>query len=283
MIKVVTDSSCDLPQELLDKLGIVVVPLVVRIGDEEFLETELGIDEYWAKVEAGRARGLFPQTSQPSIGAFESVFAPLVDEGHEVICVTITSKHSGTFNSAWAAAQRFGEAVRVIDSWQASLGLGFQAMAAAQAACNGATLSEVVTLLTEMRARAHLWAVLDTMEYVRMGGRADALIPILSRVMQFLQVKPIVGFVKGELRLLGQARTFSAALATIEQRMIELQPFEHLAVAHTRRPQEAQTWADHLREGIEFQGQIWVTETGAALSSHAGPGVIAAIGVKKGS
>ena len=280
MIRVVTDSSCDLPQEVLEELGIVVVPLVVRIGNDEFLETDLSIDQYWTKVEAARAQGLFPQTSQPSIGAFQSVFAPLVSEGNEVACVTITSHHSGTFNSAWAAAQTFGEAVGVVDSWQASLALGFQVRAAAQAAREGASLGEVVALLREMRARAHLLAVLDTMEFVRMGGRADALIPILSRVMRFLKIKPIVGFVGGELELLGQARTFHAALEQTEQRVMQLQPFEHLAVAHTRRPREAQVWADHLRESIEFQGQIWVTETGAALSSHAGPGVIAAIGVE---
>jgi DegV family protein with EDD domain len=267
---------------VLEELEIVIVPLVVRIGDEEFLETELSIDEYWNKVKAARAQGLFPQTSQPSIGAFETVFAPLVREGNEVVCVTVTSKHSGTFNSAWAAAQRFGEAVSVVDSWQTSLALGFQAMAAAQAAGEGVDLSELLALLWEMRERTHLLAVLDTMEYIRMGGRADALIPILSRVMQFLQVKPIVGFVEGELKLLGQARTFSAALAQVEQRMMELQPLEHLAVAHTRRPHDAQVWTDHLRESMEFQGQIWVTETGAALSSHAGPGVIAGIGVEKG-
>jgi len=281
MIKVVTDSSCDLPQEVLEELGLVVVPLVVRIGDEEFLETDLSIDEYWMKVKAARAQGLFPQTSQPSIGAFERVFAPLVDEGNEVICVTITSHHSGTFNSAWAAAQRFGEAVSVVDSWQASLALGLQARAAAQAGREGANLSEVEALLWEMRARTHLLAVLDTMEYIRMGGRADALIPILSRVMQFLQVKPIIGFVEGELKLLGQARAFSAALAQLEQRMTELQPLEHLAVVHTRRQDEARVWARHLGESMGFQGQIWVTETGAALSSHAGPGVIALIGVEK--
>ena len=280
MIRVVTDSSCDLPQEVLEELGIVVVPLVVRIGNNEFLETDLSIDEYWTKVEAARAQGLFPQTSQPSIGAFQSVFAPLVSEGNEVACVTITSHHSGTFNSAWAAAQRFGEAVAVVDSWQASLALGFQVRAVAQAAREGASLDEVVALLREMRARAHLLAVLDTMEYVRMGGRADALIPILSRVMRFLKIKPIVGFVGGDLELLGQARTFHAALEQTEQRIMQLQPFEHLAVAHTRRPHDARVWADHLRESIEFQGQIWVTETGAALSSHAGPGVIAAIGVE---
>ncbi|MGA9349777.1 MAG: DegV family protein [Anaerolineae bacterium] len=281
MLKVVTDSSCDLPQEVLEELGIVVVPLVVRVGNEEFLETDLSIDEYWTKVEAARAQGLFPQTSQPSVGAFESVFASLVGEGNEVVCVTVTSHHSGTFNSAWAAAQRFGEAVGVVDSWQTSLALGFQARAAAQAAREGASLSEVVALVREMRAQAHLLAVLDTMDYIRMGGRADALIPILSRVMRFLKIKPIIGFVEGELKLLGQARTFHAAVAQIEQRMMELQPFEHLGVVHTRRPDDAQVWADYLRESMRFQGQIWVTETGAALSSHAGPGVVAAIGVEK--
>lgn len=281
MIKVVTDSSCDLPQEVLEELGIVVVPLVVRIGDEEFLETDLSIDEYWAKVEAARAQGFFPQTSQPSIGAFESVFAPLVSEGSEVVCVTITSHHSGTFNSAWAAAQRFGEAVGVVDSWQTSLALGFQVRAAVQAAREGASLGEVEALLWEMRARTHLLAVLDTMEYIRMGERADALIPILSRVMRFLKIKPIIGFVEGELKLLGQARTFSAALEQMEQQIMQLQPFEHLGVVHTRRPNDAQVWADRLRERMGFRGQMWVTETGAALSSHAGPGVVAAIGVEK--
>jgi DegV family protein with EDD domain len=281
MISVVTDSSCDLPQEVVEELGIVVVPLVVRVGNEEFLETDLSIDGYWTKVEAARAQGLFPQTSQPSIGAFESVFAPLVGEGNEVACVTITSHHSGTFNSAWAAAQKFGEAVGVVESWQTSLALGFQVRAAAQAAREGASLGEVVALVREMRARTHLLAVLDTMEYIRMGGRADALIPILSRVMQFLAIKPIIGFVEGELQLLGQARTFHAAVEQIEQRIMQLQPFEHLGVIHTRRSHDAQAVADRLRESVEFQGQIWVAETGAALSSHAGPGVIAAIGVEK--
>lgn len=282
MIRVVTDSSCDLPQEVLDDLGITVVPLIVRIGKEEFLETNLGIDEYWKKVRAIRAQGIFPQTSQPSVGVFESIFAPFVNDGDEVVCVTITSKHSGTFNSAWAAAQRFGEAVSVFDSWSTSLGLGFLAMAAARAAREGASLSEVLALLRGMRARTCLLVVLDTIEYIRMGGRADALIPILSRVMRFLTIKPIVGFVEGELKLLGQARTFSAALAKVERRIVDLEPLEHLGVLHTRRPHQSQAVADRLRESTGFEGQILVGETGAVLSSHAGPRVIGVIGVEGG-
>ena len=280
MIRIVTDSTCDLPPEVLEELGIAVVPLVVRIGNEEFLETDLSADEFWAKVEAARALGLFPQTSQPSLGAFESVFAPLVEEGNEVACVTVTSKHSGTFNSAWAAAQRFGEAASVFDSWSCSLGLGFMAVAAARSAREGASLSEVMALLEEMRGRTHILLVLDTIEYLRMGGRANAIIPILSRVMRFLQVKPIIRFVEGELKLLGQARTFPAALKKVEQLMREFQPFERLAVAHTRRPLDAQAWAERLGESMEFQSQIPVAEIGPTLSCHAGSRLMAAIGVK---
>jgi DegV family protein with EDD domain len=282
MVRVVTDSSCDLPHDVLRELGVSVVPLVVRIGKEEFLETDLSIDEFWERVAAARAQGIFPQTSQPSPGAFESVFATLVGGGNEVVCATITSKHSGTFNTAWAAAQGFGDAVRIVDSWTTSLGLGLLAKAAARAAHEGARLGELEAVLTDMRARTHLLAVLNTIDYIRVGGRASALIPALSRVMRFLTIKPIIGFVEGELKLQGHARTFSAALARIEQRIVELRPLESLAVLHTRREREAETAADSLRRSTGFEGPIPMGETGAVLSSHAGPGVVGMIAVQKG-
>ena len=281
MVRVVTDSSCDLPSEVLEELGIVVIPLVVRVGKEEFLESDLSIDEFWAKVAAARAQGLFPQTSQPSLGVFESVFGSLVSGGDEVVCVTITSKHSGTFNTAWAAAQSFGERVSVVDSWTTSLGLGFLAVAATRSAREGASLSELGTMLKDMRERTHLLAVLDTIEYIRVGGRANALIPVLSRVMQFLAIKPIIGFVEGELKLLGHSRTFSAAVAKMERQMVGLHPLESLAVLHTRREHDVQAVADQVRRSTGFEGPVLIGETGAVLSSHAGPGVIGMIGVQR--
>ena len=282
MTKVVTDSTCDLAPEVLEELGIVVVPLVVRIGYEEFLETDLSADEFWAKVEAARRQGLFPQTSQPSPGAFENVFASLVDGGDVAVCATVTSKQSGTFNSASVAARRFGEAVGVFDSWSCSLGLGFMVMAAARAAHEGASLSEVLALLEQMRERTEIFLVMDTIEYLRMGGRANAIIPILSKLMQFLQVKPIIRFVEGEIKLIGQARTFPAALKRAEQLMEGLRPFERLAVAHTRRPADAQVWAEHLGESMGFQGQIPLAEIGPTLSCHAGPRLMAGLLVQRG-
>jgi DegV family protein with EDD domain len=281
MVKVVTDSTCDLAPEVLEELGVAVVPLVVRIGNEEFLETDLSADEFWAKVEIARSQGLFPQTSQPSLGAFDSVFASLVGEGHEVACVTVTSKHSGTFNSASVAARRFGGAVGAFDSWSCSLGLGFMAMAAARAAREGASLGEVMALLEDMRERTEIFLVMDTIEFLRMGGRASAIIPILSKLMQFLQVKPIIRFIEGEIKLIGQARTFPAALKRVEQLMKECQPFERLAVAHTHRLVDAQAWAEHLRASMGFQGQIPVAEVGPTLSCHAGPRLVAGLLVQK--
>lgn len=210
------------------------------------------------------------------------MFGTLVDEGNEVVCVAITSKHSGTFNTAWAAAQRFGDAVRIVDSWTTSLGLGLLAKAAARFAHEGASLGEVEALLEDMRARTHLLAVLDTIDYIRVGGRANALIPALSRVMRFLAIKPIIGFVEGELKLQGHARTFSAAVARIEQRIVELRPLERLAVLHTRREHDAELVAERLRRSTGFQGPILMGETGAVLSSHAGPGVLGMIAVQKG-
>jgi len=118
-IRIVTDSSCDLPKSEADSLGVAVVPLSVAFGPEVLYDGELSHDEYWEKT-----RGPFwPQTSQPSVGAFEEAFAPLVDEESHVLCLTITGYHSGTYNSASTAAQRFRDKVTVIDSLSVSAGL----------------------------------------------------------------------------------------------------------------------------------------------------------------
>ena len=132
-IAIVTDSSCDLPRRLIERLKIVVAPLIVRFGPEVYEDGKLSLEEFWQKATGPH----HPQTSQPSVGTFEALFERLVAQGKQVLCLTITTKHSGTFNAAHLAAQRFGQAVKVFDSLSASLGLGLQALAAAQAAQAG--------------------------------------------------------------------------------------------------------------------------------------------------
>lgn len=278
-IRVVTDSSCDLPRRLVERFKIAVVPLIVRFGTEVYQDGELSVGEFWEKG----AGPHHPQTSQPSVGAFEEVFERLVTQGKQVLCLTITGKHSGTFNSARLAAQRFGEAVKVFDSLSLSLGLGIQTLAAAQAARAGRSMQEILALLEDVRGRMRLTILLDTLENLRRGGRADGFIAIADRMARALNIKTIINVVDGELRLLGAARSFRGGLQRVLSLVERLGPLEHLAVVHTRRLETAEEMASRLAERVGFpRERIWVEETGAALASHAGTGVIGVLAVPTG-
>ena len=278
-IRVVTDSGCDLPRRLVERFKIAVVPLIVRFGTEVYQDGELSVDEFWEKG----AGPHHPQTSQPSAGAFEEVFERLVAQGKQVLCLTLTGKHSGTFNSACLAAQRFGEAVKVFDSLSLSLGLGIQTLAAAQAAQAGRSMQEVLALLKDMRARIRVLLVFDTLENLRRGGRADGFIAVADRMTRALNIKPVINIVDGQLRLLGAARSFQRGLRRILSLVERLGPLEHLAVVHTRRLETAQEMAGRLAERTGFpRERIWVEETGPALASHAGTGVIGVLAVPTG-
>jgi DegV family protein with EDD domain len=271
IIGIVTDSSCDLPRQLVERFRIAVAPLTVHFGSQVYEDGVLSLDEFWERA----AGPHHPRTSQPSVGRFEQLFEELVARGRQVLCLTITSKHSGTFNAAHLAAQRFGEAVEVFDSLSLSLGLGIQALAAAQAARAGRSMEEILALLEDVRARMHLTIVLDTLENLRRGGRADGFIAVVHRMTQALDIKAVVNVVEGQLRLVGAARSFRGGLRRVLNIVEELGPLEHLAVVHTRRQELAEQVADRLAERIGFSRErIWVRETGPALASHAGVGVI---------
>jgi len=275
-IRIVTDSSCDLPRRLVERFKIAVVPLIVRFGPEVYDDGELSAAEFWQKA----AGPHHPQTSQPSVGTFEQVFERLVAQGRQVLCLTITGKHSGTFNSARLAAQRFGEVVKVFDSLSLSLGLGLQALAAARAARDGRSMQEILALLEDMRARVRVTIVLDTLENLRRGGRADGFIAVADRMTRALNIKAIINVVDGQLRLLGAARSFRSGLRRALNLVERLGPLEHLAVVHTRRQETAEEMAGRLAECTGFPREgVWVRETKAALASHGGMGLIGVLAV----
>jgi DegV family protein with EDD domain len=278
-VRIVTDSSCDLPRQLVERLKIVVAPLIVRFGQEVYEDGELSAEDFWAKA-AGPDH---PQTSQPSVGAFEALFERLVAHGRQVLCLTITAKHSGTFNAARLAAERFGNAVQVFDSFSLSLGLGFQALVAAQAAQAGRSLQEILGTLETLRERVRVMIVLDTLENLRRGGRADGFIAVADRMARALNIKPIVNVVEGQLRLLGAARSFEGGLKRLLDLIARMGPLEHVGVVHTRRQEDAEAFADRLsqRTGIP-RARIWLRETGAVLATHAGPGVVGVLAVSAG-
>ena len=279
VVRIVTDSSCDLPRRLVERFKIAVVPLIVRFGPEVYNDGELSAEEFWERASGSH----HPQTSQPSVGAFEEVFERLVAQGKQVLCLTITSKHSGTFNAAHVAAQQFGEKIKVFDSLSLSLGLGLQALMAAEAARAGRSMQEILALLEDMRARMRVLIVLDTLENLRRGGRADSFIPIVDRMTRALNIKVIINLVDGQLQLMGAARSLKGGVRRVLNLVEELGPLEHLAVMHARSQELAEETASRLAELVGFpKERILVRETGAVLASHAGPGVIAVMAVPAG-
>lgn len=270
-IRIVADSSSDLPKSEADRLGITLIPLSVSFGPEIFYDGDLSHDEYWEKTKGP----FWPTTSQPSVGAFERAFASLVDEGCHVLCLTLTGHHSGTYSSASTAAQRFGDKVTVIDSCSVSAGLTWQVIAAVEEARQGRELEDIVSLTQDMAKRTHLLALLDTIENVRRGGRVDKLMPLLGRLMQVFDIKPMLTMVDGELKLVGTSRSYAKGLKTIQEEVTALAPVEKMAVIHTRMPEKAAAFADVLADIGGFpREEIPILELGAVISCHAGPGVV---------
>ena len=203
-IKVVTDNGSDLPEELAKELDIRIVPLVVTFGDRTYQDTELSHDEFWRLA----GQGPHPMTSQPPIGAFQQPFKELVERGYRALCVALTSHHSGTFNSAWSAAQAFGDRVTVMDSLSLSWGQGWQAIEAAKMAMRGATVQAILQRLRSIRERTHFFIQLNTIENLRRGGRASKLMPVMDRFLRTLHLKPIVNLIDGGLKVFGVARSY---------------------------------------------------------------------------
>lgn len=272
----VTDSAADLPDEVVRALGITVIPLVVIFGEQSYEDPTLSRDEFWRLAHEVGA----PKTSQPPLGVFRSAFKRWVDEGYRVLCATLTGYHSGTYSTACRAAEPFGDRVTVVDSESLSWGLGWQVMEAAKMALQGCTMEAILEGLRSLRERTHIIIELDTVEFLRRGGRAAKLMPTIDRLVQALQLKPLLTLVRGELKLMTVARSYQKGVQRIQAEIARLRPLERVAVMHTRRDQFAWQLADELSKLTSIaREQITVGEPGAVLSCHAGEGVIAAVGV----
>jgi DegV family protein with EDD domain len=279
-IKVVTDSTCDLSTEEIEALGATMVPLSVSFGPEVFYDGELSKDEYWEKTSGP----FWPQTSQPSAGAFEEAFARQVDAGYEVVCVTLLSRYSGAYDTACAAASRFGDRVSVVDSGTVSSGLAWQVTAAAEAAAEGLGREAIADLIEDVSQRTRFFVALDTIENLRKGGRLARLMPVMDRLMRVFDLKLVMVMAQGEVGLAGTARSYEGAVARVRDEALARAPLERIAVFHTRAPERASAFADTLAEltGLD-RDQTWVVEGGPALACHAGPKVMGAFLLSRSS
>lgn len=276
-IAVVTDSSSDLPPGVAARHNITVVPLVVRFGHETFLDSDLTREEFWA-----RAKTVLPQTSGAPLGEFLTAFHRLVEQGSHVLCLTLTGRHSTVFGSAWSAAKEFGDRVTVCDSQSLSWGLAWQAIAAAEAAAHGLPLEQVLSIARDVRQRLTIQLVLDTMSFVRRGGRADQFIGAIDKAARTLNIKPTLTFIGGEMKLSNLSRTWERGVRRVASEVAAKVPLEAVAVGHTLRRERAEQFADEVAAETGFpREQVVIFEPGVAVASHSGPGLMAALALTR--
>jgi DegV family protein with EDD domain len=280
-VAVVSDSTAYLPRQLVDENQIRLVSLYVNWEDRSERELDMpDFDDFYARL---RTADRLPTTSQPSIGDFLDVYGPLVEQGHDVVSVHISGGISGTVEAARQGKERLAEQtgsdrVTVIDSERACGGLGLMALAGARAARAGGDLEAVVERIETTRADLKMWFAVDTLEYLRRGGRIGAASAWLGSA---LKIKPILTLDK-EITPIERVRTGAKAIRRLteyaEQRRDD--GADGWVVQHVQAPEEAQRLAD-ATEGIMGCGPVFVSEVGPVIGTHIGPGLLGVGGVPR--
>ncbi len=278
-VRIVADSGCDLPPALAAQYEITLVPVFVRFGQESISSDELTNDDFWRRVDTS---GQAPGTSSPAPGTFYRAFQKLVTAGHDVICMTLPSRASGTYNAAWAAAQEFGEQVRVVDTGSFSLGMGLQVLAAAKEALAGRSAEVIQQAAENLRLRTSMFFVLDTLEWVRRGGRLDLIIPVIDRLARTLRIRPVLEMTNGEFRLLGVARSSHAALQRLEDEVRARLPAAALGAAYTRGCEAVFELVERVAALTNKAAtEVMLAEVGPAFAAHAGPRAMGAAVIRE--
>ena len=270
-VKIVTDSTCDIPAELADQYGITVVPVTVRFGTTSFLDgVELTTDELYERLTSG---GDLPTTSQPSIGEFLEVYERVGQDADGIVSIHVSAKLSGTYNSAMQASdQAEGDCpIDVVDTEQASMGIGLTVLAAAKAANEGASMDEVGALVDSAVQRSSCMALLGTLEFLQKGGRigkAQALVGTL------LRIHPMIVLSEGEVLPLARPRTRRKGLQELKKACMQLGTLEALSIIHSTVPDEAENLAAELSGVLPDGVEPIVARFGPALGTYVGPKAI---------
>lgn len=271
-VRIVTDSACDLPQELADALGVRIVPLFIRFGDDELVDRDdLSTAEFWARCST---ESDLPSTAAPPPGRFEATIRQLAAEGATgVVVISLSGALSATLQSAELGVASVGDSipVRIVDSRTVSMGLGSIVIACARAGLAGQTLDQVETLARDLVGRCQVWGALDTLDNLKKGGRIGGAKAMLASV---LSIKPIIEVRDGVVQEGGKQRTRSKALAFLVDKVRENVTsggISQLAVLHADCS-DVDAFVDQLKQ--VYDGEIIVGDIGAVIGTHAGRGTI---------
>lgn len=273
-VQIVIDSACDLPKSTADTLGLYYMPMRTIFGDQEYLDgISLTGEQFYEKlIETDEV----PKTSQVPPSDFEAAFEKIIAAGDTALCITISSKLSGTYQSAMIAAERFGDKVIVVDSLNVTVGEQLLVLRAMQLQKEGWSAWEMAEILNHEKKRIRLIALLDTLEYLKKGGRISSTVAFAGTL---LSIKPVIALVDGEIELLGKARGSKNG----NNKLMEL--VESSRGIDFERPFSLaySGLSDHLlRKYITdshalYEGKtdhLPVCRIGSTIGTHAGPGAI---------
>ena len=271
-IQVITDSTCDIPESLADELGIRVVPIYLRFGDKTYRDgVDITKDEFYAMLATSPHH---PASSQPNPEDFTNVLKEYCVNKDGIVSIHISSKISGTYNSANIAKKTLESEcpIEIIDSGLNSGGLGLVVKAAAMTAQAGANMDEVVSEAKTAVQEVRMFGLFETMKYLARSGRVNKTIAAASNV---LHVMPLLTFHEGEIVRAGLVRSVSKGTDRIYDFVKNNTPIEELMIVHSQVLDQAKQLKHRLGEYIQEE-KISIAELGAGLGVHGGPGVLLA-------
>ena len=275
-VAVITDSTAYLPNELVEGYGIHVVPLYVVLAGRSGREGEdIGPDDV---ARALSVRGQRVSTSRPTPGDFVAAYRHALDGGaDQLVSIHLSAELSGTWDAARLAASQVGEhLVTVIDSRSAAMGSGFAVLAAARSAAAGADAGTIAEAARQMAAATRTIFVVDTLEHLRRGGRIGSAAAVVGSA---LAVKPVLHVQDGRVVPLEKVRTSARAIHRLVQRAVDTAGETPVSVAvhHLAAPERAERLAAELRERIPALRELHLSELGAAIGAHVGPGAVGVV------
>jgi DegV family protein with EDD domain len=272
VIKIVTDSTCNLSPEQLQRYDIRVAPISIQFRTETY-EEDIDIDRdlFYRKIDE---MGIIPTTSQPSPGRFADYYRELTDQGHSILSITITSKHSGTYQSAVLAKDMVPEAdVEVFDSLTISFGTGYMVLEAARAAEAGQSRESILKRLEETRGNMYLGLTPATLKYLQMSGRVGRLATAFASL---LDLKPVItiedGLLEARQNVRTRAKAINRVLELAEEALGTTNPI-NIATIHARAPEEGQALLEKAQARFNCK-ETMIGDLVASLTVHGGPGIL---------
>lgn len=269
-LRIVTDSTCDLPDEVIKEYDITVVPVYVNLGEESYLDgIDLDKNEFYSRIERSK---IYPTTASPAIDHFSKTFSKLASKGADcILSIHLSSSIGGVFNVAQLASRSVKSVlVRAFDAGQISMGTGFIVAAAAKMAKAGKNLNEIISNIQDLANRTYTFAIVDNLNFLRHSGRISQFKTLLGSV---LQIKPVLRFYKG-IPSVEIVRTSKAAYVHLIRSIKSLGNLERLSVLHINAREKAEILLKEAEK--QFTGQLSPTiiEVSPAIGTHIGPGAV---------